>query len=84
MHQKIIKPLIIELKVKDELNRRMSAEHDINVRDLKQLNTIIRIPNLCLQFQNALRNRREAKRLTSYQKQALKQLVEWRVTDENS
>ena len=46
---------MMENKVKDEIVKRMKAEHDLNVRDLKMLNTIVRIPTMCLEFQRAVR-----------------------------
>ena len=35
MHTKVIKPMLLEIKVKDELIARLKAENDMNVSDLK-------------------------------------------------
>jgi len=55
--EKLIKPLIFELKVCEEITNRAKAEYDKNLKELKMLNTIVRIPHMCEQFQRALRQR---------------------------
>ena len=48
--KEVIKPLMFEVKVKDEIIKRMKSELDTNIRDLKMLNTIVRIPTMCQEF----------------------------------
>lgn len=42
--------MILEIKVKDELIKRLKEENKLNVKDLKMLNTIIRIPKMTTEF----------------------------------
>ena len=42
--------MLLEIKVKDELIRRLKNENNLNVKDLKMLNTIIRIPKMTTEF----------------------------------
>ena len=67
----MVKPLTLEVKVLDELIQRLKSIHDTNMRELKMLNTVIRIPKLCQDFQMALRQRYEADRIKKMQKQAI-------------
>ena len=50
MHGKVIKPMLLEIKIKDELISRIKAENDMNVKDLKMINTIIKIPKMTTEF----------------------------------
>ena len=50
MQAKVIKPMLYEIKVKDELISRIRAEYDMNAKDLKMMNTIIRIPKMTSEF----------------------------------
>ena len=49
-HEQVIKPLTMEVKIREELIRRMKGSHDANLKELKMLNSIIRIPKLCQDF----------------------------------
>ena len=42
--------MLMEIKVKDELIKRLKEENSLNVKDLKMLNTIIRIPKMTTDF----------------------------------
>ena len=42
--------MMMEIKVKDELIKRLKEENSLNVKDLKMLNTIIRIPKMTTDF----------------------------------
>ena len=46
----VIKPLYHELKVKDEIIKRYKKEFELNMRDMKMLKIIIKIPVLCQEF----------------------------------
>ena len=50
MNYKVIKPMLMEIKIKDELISRLKTENDMNVKDLKMINTIIRIPKMTTEF----------------------------------
>ena len=63
MNNKIIKPLLVEVFTKEELIQRLRAENEINVRDLKMVNTIIKIPRMCTDFHKAMRQRHDENRL---------------------
>lgn len=75
---------MLELRLKEEISKRIKAEYDKNVKDLKMLNTIVRIPTMCQEFQRIIRTRKDQKRFMQFQKQAINQLVDWKVTDEKS
>ena len=55
MNNNIIKPLIFEVFTKDELISRLRAEKELNVRDLKMMNTILRLPKMSTDFYRTLR-----------------------------
>jgi len=40
----VIKPLLLEMKVRDEIVERLKTDYDCVLRDLKKLNTIVRLP----------------------------------------
>lgn len=50
LHNKVINPLLLEVKVKEELINRLSIEYNLCAKDLKMLNTIVRIPTMCQEF----------------------------------
>ena len=50
MNASIIKPMMMEIKVKDELIRRVKEENAQNMKDLKMLKSILKIPVLCQEF----------------------------------
>lgn len=50
INKNVVKPMILEIKVKDELIKRLKEENKLNVKDLKMLNTIIRIPKMTTEF----------------------------------
>ena len=50
MFNDVVKPLLTEVKIKDEINERMRKEVEAHKRDLKLLNACIRMPAMCDQF----------------------------------
>ena len=46
----VIKPLYSELEVKDEIIKRYKTQFELNLRDLKVLNTVIKVPSLTQEF----------------------------------
>ena len=50
MNNNIIKPLILEVFTKDECIKRLRTEKELNVRDLKMMNTILRLPKMSSDF----------------------------------
>lgn len=73
--------MTLEVKIRDEILRRMRGEHDTVVKELKMLNAVIKIPKLCHDFQVALRKRFKDKQIKQLQQQAIAQMVDWQVTD---
>ena len=59
LNSNMIEPLMMEIKVKDELIRRVKEENAINVKDLKMLYTIIKIPKMTTDFQRDLRKKND-------------------------
>ena len=55
--EKVVKPLIRELKINEELTRRLKEQYDKNLREFKALSTIMRIPNMTSDFQKILRQK---------------------------
>ena len=50
MNNNIIKPLIFEVFTKEELIKRLRTDKELNVRDLKMMNTILRLPKMSTDF----------------------------------
>ena len=60
LYDELVKPLFAEIKLKDEIiERHIKEEAKLN-NDMKMLNSIIRIPRLCGEFQKALKKKRKA------------------------
>ena len=59
----MIGPMMMEIKVKDELIRRVKHENAQNVKDLKMLYTILRIPKMTADFQRDLRNKNDQEKV---------------------
>ena len=47
LYEELVKPLFSEIKVKDEIIERKNQEKAKLAKDLKMLNSIIRVPRLC-------------------------------------
>ena len=56
----MVKPLLSELKLKDIVYDRMAEKQRIAERNLKIMNSILRIPLMCDQFQKSVRRKAEA------------------------
>ena len=67
MNNNIIKPLIFEVFTKNELISRLHNEKELNVRDLKMMNTILRLPKMSTDFQRTLRQKNEEQRFVELQ-----------------
>ena len=67
----MIKPLLLEVKIKEEIMKRLKKDHDLNLKDLKMVNTVLRVPTMTLEFQKALRARKSDKKLAEFHKQAI-------------
>ena len=60
LYDELVKPLFAEIKLKDEIiERHIKEEAKLN-NDMKMLNSVIRIPRLCGEFQKALKKKRKA------------------------
>ena len=82
MNYKIIKPMIVELLTKDELIKRLKAENELNVADLKMVSSIIKVPRICTDFHKALRKKYDESRFNDLQKQITNQLIqEYKIKD---
>ena len=55
LEKSVIKPQYFELKIKDEIIKRYKKEFELNMKDLKMLKSILKIPVLCQEFQRAFR-----------------------------
>ena len=75
---------MIELKVSEELNRRLKGLYDKNLKEYKALSTIIRLPAMTKEFWKILRSKESEKEQTAHQKQAIRQMVDIQVQDESS
>ena len=63
----MIKPLTLECKVKDVIIRRVREAHDTNFKELKRVNTILRLPRMCDEFQKAAYKRVTKQKFEQYQ-----------------
>ena len=50
LHNQVIKPLLFEIKVSEQLNLRLRAEYDNCAKEVKMLNTTLRIPTMSQEF----------------------------------
>ena len=75
----MIRPLTLECKVKDELVKRLRIAHETNLKELKVVSTVLRIPRMCQDFHNAMRKRFEREQLEKIQKNAFDQMLVWNV-----
>ena len=48
--EKVVKPMVLEIAVKDELNKRFKTDFSAIKVAFKKLQTIVRVPVMCLQF----------------------------------
>ena len=63
INNKIVKPLIVEVTTRDKLIKRLKAENEQNISDLKILSSVIKVPRICTDFHQALRKKYDANRL---------------------
>ena len=63
--EQVVKPLLIEVAVKDEMVKRLRAEHEDLQHDLKKLQTVIRLPTMCQKYHQAIKSRKDDQRLQS-------------------
>lgn len=62
-HNKVINPLVKELKVSTELQNRLKADLDRNLKEMKEMSAILRIPTLTAEFQRMLRAKDTEKKI---------------------
>lgn len=55
--EKIFRPLLVELSAKENILQTIMKDYDENLRDLKMLNTVVRVPKLSRDFINMVRKR---------------------------
>ena len=66
--ENVVKPLIGELKLSKEICRRLRAMNDQNVKEIKEISTVLRIPTMTTQLWKMLRNRESEKVFQAHQK----------------
>ena len=59
MNNNVIKPLIKEMYVKNELVTRLRSQFELNIRDLKKLSNILRVPRMCTEFHRTMRQKND-------------------------
>ena len=64
-----------EVKLKDEIIERWNAARTGANADLRMLNSIIRIPRLCVEFQKASRRKQTAEAIQKGQKEASEHII---------
>ena len=79
-----MKPLLLELKICEEVASRVKAEYDRNLKELKAVSTTLRFPAMTSEFQKLLRARESQKVYEAHQKRAIKQMLDYKVTDKKS
>ena len=83
-HNKVINPLVKELKVSTELQNRLKADLDRNLKEMKEMSAILRIPTLTAEFQRMLRAKETEKKIEADKKKAISHMVESKITDDES
>ena len=53
----VIRPLIQEIKINEELTRRLKQQYDTNLKEFQALSTIVRIPAMTSEFWRILRTK---------------------------
>ena len=81
---KVVKPLIQEMKVNEELTSRLKTQFDQNIQLLQKLSAIIRIPTMTNEFQRMLRTKENKQVREEKEKQTISQMVKWNVTNEQT
>ena len=72
--EKIIKPMLVEIKVKDTIIEQLKSDQAKNARDLKLFNAIIRLPRMTMEFQKAMWRREEQDIKRKHETDAIKYL----------
>ena len=80
----IITPLQRELKVNMEVQKRLKADLDRSVKELKAMSAVLRLPAMTAQFQHMLRRKESEKQREAQKKKAISQMVQQNVTDNES
>ena len=75
LFQECLKPLMAEVKLKDEIIDRWKNAREGANADLKMLNSIIRIPRLCGEFQRACKRKETAEAIQKGQKEASEHIM---------
>ena len=80
----VICPLLQELKVHEEILRRLKEAYNKNLREYEQLSTIVRIPAMTSEFWKLIRQQKNDKAYDAWQKDGIKKMAEWKVFDYKS
>ena len=81
--EKVVRPLLLEMKVRDAIIERLKSDCRKYEHDLKVVNAVIRIPRMTHLFQLALRRKYEAKQYQKIQSESALTLHHEGVKDEN-
>ena len=72
MNVDVVKPLMQEIKVAEELNQRYKNKYEKNFEDMKILNAILRLPRMSDIFYKTLKKREEEDRFAARKREAIK------------
>ena len=59
MNNEVVKPLMQELKIAEELHHRYKTQYEKNFEDLKILNAILRLPRMSDTFYKTIKKREQ-------------------------
>ena len=68
--EKVIKPMLLEIKVQNAIIDRLKKDCQLNERDLKRLSAMMKLPRMANYFHQALRRRYEKEQQQSLEKEA--------------
>ena len=77
-----MKPLIQEVKIKDQLHERLISSLKLKDQHFKMMNAVVRLPLMVEQFQRALRRKETSEQSKQYQKDAVNIMRTNNVTEE--
>ena len=81
MQEDVMKPLLHEVKIKEELYDRLKKALSIKDQHFKMMNAVIRLPAMVDQFQKALKRRESAEVSRRHEKESIQLLREQDVTE---
>ena len=71
MNEEVAKPMIIEMKLLQELNDRFRKQYEQNLKDLTTLNAIIRLPRMADQFYKSAKRKEGDEVFQKFEKEAI-------------